>query len=95
MVINRVQPLSLAKIAATLYAAMGLLIGIGITLFAAAGAFANAPSQRGLFGTLFGAGALIIMPVMYACFGFIGSLIAALLYNVVAAAVGGIELDVE
>jgi hypothetical protein len=95
MVINRVQPLSVAKIAATLYAAMGLLIGIGISLFATFGLFANAPSQPGPFGMIFGTAAIIIMPIMYACFGFIGSLIAALLYNLVAAAVGGIELDVE
>jgi len=42
-----------------------------------------------------GVGAIIVAPIMYACFGFIGALIGAALYNVVAGIVGGIELDVE
>lgn len=95
MVINRVQPLSLAKIATMLYAAMGLLIGIGVSLFATAGAFANAPSRGGPFAVIFGTAAILILPIMYGCFGFIGSLIAASLYNVIAGIVGGIEIDVE
>lgn len=95
MVINRVHPLSLAKIAAVLYAAMGLLIGIALGVYVSTGPFVNAPARAFPFGMMFGGAAIVIMPIMYACLGFIGSLIMAFLYNVVAGVVGGVELDVE
>jgi len=95
MVINRVQPLSLAKIAAVLYAAIGLLMGIVLGLYVTTGPFVNAAAPGFPFGMMFGGAAIVIMPIMYACLGFIGSLIMAFLYNAVAGVVGGIELDVE
>ena len=97
MVIRRVGPLSVAKIAATLYAVMGLILGavfslIGISGFGASG---SEPSPFGPFGAMIGAGSIIFFPIMYACIGFVGSLIAAALYNVVAGMVGGVEVDVQ
>ena len=41
MVVKRVQPLSCAKIAGTLYAILGLVFGALFSLAAAAGAFAS------------------------------------------------------
>ena len=50
-----------------------------------------------LGGILAGAGLamVIIFPVMYAVMGFIGGIIAAFIYNIVAKIVGGIEVEVE
>jgi len=48
-------------------------------------------------GILAGAGLamVIIFPVMYAVMGFIGGIIAAFIYNIVAKMVGGIQVEVE
>jgi hypothetical protein len=44
---------------------------------------------------MLGVGAIFILPIFYGGIGFIGMLIAAWLYNVIAGFVGGIELDVQ
>ena len=38
-----------------------------------------------------GAGMLVMFPILYGIGGFIGSIIAAFIYNLVAARIGGIE----
>jgi hypothetical protein len=98
MIIRRVGPLSCAKIAAALYAVMGLIIGGIFSLVGMAGAFASAADESlgsGFFPAMFGMAAIVVLPIMYACMGFIGTLIAAWLYNVLAGSIGGIELDVQ
>jgi hypothetical protein len=97
MIVKRVGPLSVAKNAAVLYAAIGLIVGALFSLAAAAGAFAGADDSgmaAGIAGIV-GIGAIIIAPIAYACIGFVGALIGATLYNIVAGMVGGIELEVE
>ena len=44
---------------------------------------------------LFGAGAVVILPIVYGCIGFVGGLIMAPLYNLVAKVVGGIEVELS
>jgi hypothetical protein len=44
---------------------------------------------------MFGAGAIIILPIVYGCIGFIAMFIMAALYNLVAGWVGGISVDLE
>ncbi len=71
-------------------------------LAAAAGAFAQhaqgteasstAPAAA-VAGIMFGMG--ISMPVIYGAMGFIGGVIGAAVYNLVASWIGGIELEVE
>jgi len=94
MVIRRVGPLSCAKIGGTLNAVMGLIFGGIFSLVAIAGGFGAADSQSYL-GPIIGAGSIIVMPIVYGCFGFIGSLIGAVIYNVVAGTVGGVEVDLQ
>jgi hypothetical protein len=91
MVINRIAPFSLARISGTLYAVMGLIIGALVSLVAMAGMFGGSDSG---FGPIFGVGAIIILPILYGCIGFVASLIGAWFYNVLASVVGGVELDV-
>ena len=95
MVIRRVVALSVAKVAGVLYALIGLVAGAFISLAAIAGALGAGDTNAPLFGALMGAGAIIVIPIVYGCLGFIGTLVMAALYNLVAGAVGGIEIDVE
>jgi len=101
MIVKRVGPLSVAKNVAVLYAFIGVLIGAMVSLAGMAGAFTggafggeNSGAAAGIAGIL-GVGAIVMFPIFYACIGFVGSLIAAALYNIVASMVGGIQLDVE
>ena len=94
MVINRIGPFSLAKISGTLYAIIGLVFGALVSLVAMFGAMMGGQSGGSMFGALFGVGAIILLPIFYGCIGFVGSLIVAWLYNVLAGMVGGVELDV-
>lgn len=91
MVITRVGPLSVAKVAGLLYAIIGLLFGVFISLFATAG-FAMGASDSP-FGALFGVGAVILLPIAYGCFGFVAMLIMCWLFNIVVGITGGVEVD--
>ena len=99
MVIKRVAPLSVAKIAGTIYAALGLVMGFVFMMLGTLGAFAGARATDGnmpaFFPLLFGAGALIFAPIFYGCLGFFGSLVASVLYNAVAGVMGGVRVEVE
>ena len=101
MVIRRVGPLSVAKVAALLYAVIGLIIGGFFSLFALLGGFAAAAGAGdndgvpALLGAMMGLGAIIIAPIMYACIGFVGALLMSALYNVAAGIMGGVNIEVE
>jgi hypothetical protein len=94
MVITRVAPLSVAKIAAVLNALMGFLFGAFVSLAALAGAFATNDGGGGFMGALFGVSAVIVLPIFYGCLGFVMTLVTAWLYNLVSGVVGGVEIDV-
>lgn len=104
MVIRRVGVLSLGKVLGVLYALLGLVFG-AITAFfwtmtvllgvAAGGQDAEGTGALVGFGLLFGVGALILYPVLLGILGFVGGLITALFYNLVARFVGGLEVDLE
>ena len=96
MTITRVGPLSAAKVAGLLYVVIGLIAGALVSLFSMAGAAIGAGSGNGdgaMFGALFGVGAIILLPIFYGFFGFVGTLIMAALFNLAAGMVGGIEVD--
>jgi hypothetical protein len=95
MVIRRVGPLSVAKIAGTLYAAIGLFVGAIFSLISVAGGFASNTSEGAGIAAVMGVGAIVFFPLLYGGMGFIATLIMAWLYNIIAGAVGGVELDVQ
>ncbi|HEX8618169.1 MAG TPA: hypothetical protein VF911_11340 [Thermoanaerobaculia bacterium] len=97
MVIRRFGPLSFAKISGVLYALMGLIFGAIISAVSIVGGVFGAAQQGGdaLAGMMFGAAAVVVLPIFYGVLGFVMSLIGAALYNVVAGFVGGIQMDVE
>ena len=93
MVIRRVGPLSCAKVAGVLYLILGFIFGAFISLFAAGGSLFGDNEPSGLGGMIFGAGAIVILPICYAVFGFLMTLIMTSLFNVVVGFTGGIEVD--
>jgi hypothetical protein len=98
MVIKRIGALSVAKIAAVVYAGMGLLIGAVFALIGMAGLatrLAGNDSGGPMLGAIFGVGAIIVMPIFYGIIGFIGTLIGATIFNVAAKMTGGLEIEVQ
>jgi hypothetical protein len=98
MVIRRIDPFSLAKIFGLLYAGLGLLIGAVVTLVALVGsglAAAGEESPIPLFGLFFGVGAIVLLPILYGFFGFVGGLVWSGLYNLAARWTGGVVLETD
>jgi hypothetical protein len=95
MVIKRFEPLSVGKVAGVLYAAMGLVVGLIVSLATTIGGLAGRSEFSALAGGLVGIGAIILLPIFYGVLGLIVAVIAAWLYNLAAGFVGGIEIDVQ
>ena len=97
MVVTRIGPMSIARISGVLYALMGLVIGgLVSAVSVVGGALSPADSPIGAGGIMaFGAAAVFLFPIMYGVIGFVSALIGAALYNVLAGAVGGIEIDLR
>lgn len=97
MVINRVGPLSVAKLAGMLYASLGLLFGAIISVVALAGGMTANSEEPGtaVMGAVFGAAAVIVLPIVYGGMGFVMMLLMAWLYNLTARIVGGVQIDVS
>ena len=97
MELKSVGVFSCGKIFGLLYALLGLIFGALFSFLAVLGLAAN-PSDGGtdaFMGLIFGIGAVIILPLFYGVMGFIGGLITAVLYNLVARIGGGLELEIE
>ncbi|MCC7043160.1 MAG: hypothetical protein IT183_04820 [Acidobacteria bacterium] len=97
MVIKRINPMSIAKIAGVVYAVIGLLVGAMFSLFAIGGAmFMPAGSDgAGTFGAIFGVAAIVLAPIFYGVLGFVTTFIAALIFNAAAGVTGGVEIEVQ
>jgi hypothetical protein len=96
MIIRRVGPLSFAKLMGALYVLMGLFFGAIVSLISiVGGALIPRDEAGGMTGALFGAAAIVVLPIFYGVLGFVFSLIGAALYNAVASVVGGVEVDVQ
>ncbi|MEM6978812.1 MAG: hypothetical protein AAF539_04025 [Planctomycetota bacterium] len=96
VMMRRVGVLSAAKICAVMYAIFGLLYGLFVGVFMGLATLGNtgldgssaAAASVGISAVMF-----VMMPVMFAVFGFLGGGIAAVLYNLTARFVGGIQLE--
>lgn len=91
-IVRRVGVLSLGKMLGCLYALLGLIFGAFFSLLSLAGAFSSQNTQSAI-PILFGAGAIIVLPIFYGLAGFIGGIIVAALYNLIAGIAGGIEVE--
>lgn len=95
MIINRIGPLSIAKLSGLLYAIFGLVFGGIFSLIAMAGGFASDTAGAAGIGAIMGVGAVIVFPIFYGVLGFVSTLVGAWLYNVAAGVVGGVEVDIQ
>ena len=89
--INNINPVQLGKVYAVLYAILGLIFGVFFGIASSISGGAMAASGIGNFGWL----SIIIFPICYAIAGFIGGIILAMLYNLVAGWTGGVELTLS
>lgn len=99
MVLKSVGVMSCGKMGGTLYGLLGLLMG-GIfalvsTLGLALGQGSSSSGAPAWIGAFFGVGSVILFPILYGIMGFIGGLITAVLYNLLAGFVGGIEMELQ
>ncbi|MEX0714561.1 MAG: hypothetical protein WD278_19650 [Pirellulales bacterium] len=94
MVVKSIGVLSAGKVLGCLYVLLGLIIGAMFSLLSLAGVAAGG-QDAGAAAFLFGIGAIVIIPLFYGTVGFIGGIIMAALYNVVASLAGGIELELS
>jgi len=88
--IRRVSVFQTAKVSAVLYGLMGLLVVPFLFL-----ATLVSPGEANLFGLGAGLVGALMVPVIYAVFGFIFTAIGCAIYNAVAGVMGGIEFEVE
>ena len=93
--VTSIGVLSLAKMLGVFYALLGLFFGGLLSLFSVMGAAIGGGDSGGIVAMLFGVGAVIILPIVYGCIGFVGGLIAAPLYNLVAKIMGGLEVELS
>ncbi|HTK78772.1 MAG TPA: hypothetical protein VL371_26170 [Gemmataceae bacterium] len=96
MVLKRIGVLSAAKVAGVMYAALGLVVGLVFAGMASLVPFASHESGvPSWLAPMFGVGALIAAPIFYGVMGFVMGAVSAVLYNLFAGLVGGLELDIE
>jgi hypothetical protein len=98
MTVRRIGVLSAAKMLCALYAALGLVFGGIMSAVALLTGLLGSGGERGMGavgGLLFGAGAVVVLPIFYGLLGLVGGAIGAGLYNLAAGVIGGLELEVE
>ena len=96
MRLKSVGVLSVAKIMGAMYALLGLLF-LPVFLIAGAAGMMSGGGDRGA-GMIAGVGMIglaIMMPILYGAMGFVGGAISALLYDLLAGRLGGIEMNLQ
>jgi len=85
-----IAPLKAGIILGILYGIISLII---VPFFLLAALFGSRAGGAG--AAVFGLGFVIMLPVIYAVVGFIGGVISAFLYNLIAGWTGGFEFEVR
>jgi hypothetical protein len=93
VVIKRMGVLSVAKIESLIFAFIGLIEGILVSL-ASSAMKASAPPDMPLEFQL-GVWAIIALPIIYWIIGFVFGALGAAIYNLFAKWVGGFEVEFE
>jgi hypothetical protein len=98
--VKRIGPGSAFKIGLVTYAILGLVLGIFMAFLSMVAGSLGSMSQSAapgakLFGFGMGLGAIIFFPILYGLIGGIFGAIGAVVYNLVAGWVGGLEVDIS
>lgn len=91
-VVKRIGPASAFKVGLISYAILGLIVGVFCSLIAIIGAW-FAPHAHLPFARAVGLFAVLLCPLVYGILGGVIAVISALLYNLVAGWVGGVEVE--
>ena len=98
-VIREVGVLSVGKVAGIVYASIGLIVVVLVALVSVLGGFAGLLNEGGAaqgFVALFlGVGAVFVLPIFYGLLGSLVGMFVAVIYNVAARVVGGIEVTID
>jgi hypothetical protein len=90
-----ISPLKLGIVLGIIYGIMSLIFAVPFflifSMIGAASARPGAPALPVIFTGVF----VIFLPIIYAVLGFIGGVIAAFIYNLVAKWTGGIEFATQ
>jgi hypothetical protein len=101
MRILRIDPLSVGKIAAIVYAVLGLIYGViwalfmGLVVAVGSGSDSAHAGSPAIFGIVMAVVFIVFVPICGGIFGFIGGVLSAAVYNVAARYVGGIEIETD
>ncbi|HVS86928.1 MAG TPA: DUF3566 domain-containing protein [Candidatus Acidoferrum sp.] len=99
--VKRIGPGSAFKIGLVTYAILGLVLGIFMaSISGIMGSLGRTLGQSAVPGASFfgfgmGLGAIVFFPICYGLFGGVFAAIGALIYNLVAGWVGGLEVDIS
>jgi hypothetical protein len=93
-VLKRIAPASAFKVGLVSYAVLGLIAGVFCGSIALAGV-SFAPHAHLPFAPAIGLFAVIVCPIVYGIIGGILTVISALLYNLAAKWVGGVEVEIN
>jgi hypothetical protein len=98
--LKRIAPLQAGKILAAIYGLFSLIMVPFILMFTVVSSFAaqqaggsGGPPLPFMFGM--GLGFMVLMPVFYAVMGFLGGVLGAAIYNLIAKWIGGFEFEFE
>jgi hypothetical protein len=90
-----VNPLKLGITLAVIYGIMSLVFMVPIFLVMSLVGAASARTGPQALPVIFSGVFVIFLPIIYAVLGFIGGVIAAFIYNMVAKWTGGVEFTTE
>lgn len=90
--ISEIDILSLGKVVAAVYGAFGLLAWLFVPLFMLIPGGGGGEEMFAKGVTIF---FLLAAPLVYAIFGFIGGLVAGLIYNIMARSIGGLRVTLR
>jgi hypothetical protein len=91
--IRSFDPMQMGKTLAVLYLLLGAVFAIPFYLFSSAMGKMTSGGQSGMAS--WGMGMLIALPIIYSICGFIGGIVSAWLYNLVAGWTGGVEMELQ
>jgi hypothetical protein len=98
MVLKKIGVLSLAKVAAVIYAFLGLVIVLIVAIAILVGTLAGSLfsfSLNHILGILLAFGAIILFPIFYGALGFLIGVVTSAIYNWITRITGGIILELE
>lgn len=88
--IKRIGVISFGKIFGFVYGILGFIFALFLTLFVS---ILPTSAGMGMFKSLFGIAAIILVPIFYGILGFIFGSVFALIYNFIASKFGGLEIE--